>query len=83
MFNWFYALVGVLIGMAVEPVGRAINHGAGAAPLWASTPGVRNIVSILAFGFIIFSTTYGIKYFFFALLEIIVGVFISAYFSRR
>jgi|SaaInlLV_10m_DNA_2_1039722.scaffolds.fasta_scaffold32050_2 hypothetical protein len=32
MFNFTYATIGVLIGMAVEPVGRFANHGPAAAP---------------------------------------------------
>ena len=82
MFNWFYAFIGVVIGMAVEPVGRAINHGPMASPLWASSPNARNIVSLLSIGFVIFSANFGIEFFFFAILEIIVGVFTSYFLFR-
>ena len=82
MFNWFYALIGVLIGMVAEPVGRAINHGPGAAPLWASSSNAKNVVSLIALGFIIFSATFGFTYFLYSIAEIVVGVFISAFLSR-
>ena len=34
MFNFTYAIIGVLIGMAVEPVGRFAKHGPSASPQW-------------------------------------------------
>jgi len=83
MFNFTYAIIGVLIGMAVEPVGRAINHGPARAPLWASSSLAKLITSIAMFGFIIFSATFGLEYAVYAILEIIVGTFISYFLAHR
>jgi len=83
MFNFTYAIIGVLIGMAVEPVGRYINHGFSAAPQWTWNKINRAIVGITMWGFIIFSATFGLKYAIYALLEIALGVFISYFMGRR
>ena len=83
MFNWGYALIGVLIGMAVEPVGRFANHGPAAAPQWTWNKISRAVVAIAMWGFIIFSATFGFKYAIYAILEIITGVFISYYMGRK
>ena len=83
MFNFTYAIIGVLIGMAVEPVGRFTNHGASAAPQWTWSKTSRNVVAIAMWGFIIFSATFGFKYALYALLEIAIGVFISYYMGRK
>ena len=83
MFNFTYAIIGVLIGMVVEPVGRFINHGPSAAPQWTWNKTTRTIVTFAMWGFIIFSATFGFKYAIYAILEIVVGVFISYFLSRR
>ena len=83
MFNWGYALIGVLIGMAVEPVGRFAKHGSSASPQWTWNKISRAVVAIAMWGFIIFSATYGFKYAIYAILEIITGVFISYYMGRK
>jgi len=77
MFNWGYTLIGVLIGMAVEPVGRFAKHGPSASPQWTWNKISRAVVAIAMWGFIIFSATFG------AILEIITGVFISYYMGRK
>ena len=77
MFNWGYALIGVLIGMVVEPVGRFAKHGPSASPQWAWNKISRAVVAIAMWGFIIFSATFGFKYAIYAILEITIGVFIS------
>lgn len=83
MFNFTYAIIGVLIGMAVEPVGRFINHGPAVAPAWTSSKASRTVVAIAMWGFIIFSATFGFKYAIYAILEITTGVFISYFISKR
>ena len=83
MFNWGYALIGVLIGMAVEPVGRFAKHGSSASPQWTWNKISRAVVAITMWGFIIFSATFGFKYAIYAILEITTGVFISYFIARK
>ena len=83
MFNFTYAIIGVLIGMAVEPVGRFANHGPAAAPQWTWNKISRAVVATAMWGFIIFSATFGFEYAFYAVLEIAAGVFISYYMGRK
>ena len=83
MFNWGYALIGVLIGMVVEPVGRFAKHGPSASPQWAWNKISRAVVAITMWGFIIFSATFGFKYAIYAILEITTGVFISYFIARK
>jgi len=83
MFNMTYAIIGVLIGLVVEPVGRSMNHGVAAAPLWASNPLIKLLTTIAVFGFFIFSATFGFKYAIYAFIEVIVGVFISFTMARK
>jgi uncharacterized membrane protein len=83
MFNWGYALIGVLIGMVVEPVGRFAKHGPSASPQWAWNKISRAVVAIAMWGFIIFSATFGFKYAIYAILEITIGVFISYFIARK
>ena len=45
MFNWGYALIGILIGMAVEPVGRFAKHGPSASPQWTWNKISRAVVA--------------------------------------
>ena len=79
MFNWGYALIGVLIGMVVEPVGRFAKHGPSASPQWTWNKISRAVVAAAMWGFIIFSATFGFKYAIYAILEITTGIFISYY----
>jgi uncharacterized membrane protein len=83
MFNFTYAIIGVLIGMAVEPVGRFARHGASAAPQWTWNQVSRAVVAVAMWGFIIFSATFGFEYALYAVLEIVAGVFISYYIGRK
>jgi uncharacterized membrane protein len=83
MFNFTYAIIGVLIGMAVEPVGRFANHGPVAAPQWTWNKISRAVVAVAMWGFIIFSATFGFEYALYAVLEIAVGVFISYFIVRK
>ncbi len=83
MFNFAYAIIGVLIGMAVEPVGRFANHGPAAAPQWTWNKISRAVVATAMWGFIIFSATFGFEYALYAVLEIAAGVFISYYMGRK
>ena len=83
MFNWGYALIGVLIGMVVEPVGRFAKHGPSASPQWAWNKISRAVVAMAMWGFIIFSATFGFKYAIYAILEITIGVFISYFIARK
>jgi uncharacterized membrane protein len=83
MFNFTYAIIGILIGMAVEPVGRFANHGPAAAPQWTWNKISRAVVATAMWGFIIFSATFGFEYALYAVLEIAVGVFISYYIGRK
>jgi len=83
MFNFTYAIIGILIGMAVEPVGRFANHGPAAAPQWTWNKISRAVVAAAMWGFIIFSATFGFEYALYAALEIAVGVFISYYIGRK
>ena len=83
MFNFTYAIIGVLIGMAVEPVGRFANHGPAAAPQWTWNKISRAVVATAMWGFIIFSATFGFEYALYAVLEIATGVFISYYMGRK
>jgi uncharacterized membrane protein len=83
MFNFIYAIIGVLIGMAVEPVGRFANHGPAAAPQWTWNKISRAVVAAAMWGFIIFSATFGFEYALYAVLEIAVGVFISYFIVRK
>jgi len=83
MFNFTYAIIGVLIGMAVEPVGRFAKHGPAASPQWTWNKISRAVVAIAMWGFIIFSATFGYKYAIYAILEITTGVFISYFIARK
>jgi len=83
VFNFTYAIIGVLIGMAVEPVGRFAKHGPTASPQWTWSKTSRTVVAIAMWGFIIFSATFGFEYAIYAVLEITVGVFISYYLGRK
>jgi len=83
MFNFTYAIIGVLIGMAVEPVGRFARHGPAASPQWTWNRVSRAVVAVAMWGFIIFSATFGFEYALYAVLEIVVGVFISYYMGRQ
>ena len=83
MFDWGYALIGVLIGMVVEPVGRFAKHGPSASPQWAWNKISRAVVAIAMWGFIIFSATFGFKYAIYAILGITIGVFISYFIARK
>ena len=83
MFNWGYALIGVLIGMVVEPVGRFAIHGPSASPQWTWNKISRTVVAIAMWGFIIFSAAFGFKYAIYAILEITTGVFISYFIARK
>jgi len=83
MFNFTYAIIGVLIGMAVEPVGRFARHGVSASPQWTWNQVSRAVVAVAMWGFIIFSATFGFEYALYAVLEIVVGVFISYYIGRK
>jgi uncharacterized membrane protein len=83
MFNFTYAIIGVLIGMAVEPVGRFAKHGPTASPQWTWNKISRAVVATAMWGFIIFSATFGFEYAIYAVLEITVGVFISYYLGRK
>ena len=83
MFNFTYAIIGVLIGMAVEPVGRFARHGPAASPQWTWNQVSRAVVAVAMWGFIIFSATFGFEYALYAVLEIVVGVFISYYMGRK
>ena len=83
MFNFTYAIIGILIGMAVEPVGRFANHGPAAAPQWTWNNISRMVVAAAMWGFIIFSATFGFEYALYAVLEIAAGVFISYYIGRK
>ena len=83
MFNFIYAIIGVLIGMAVEPVGRFATHGPTAAPQWTWNKISRAVVAAAMWGFIIFSATFGFEYALYAVLEIAVGVFISYFIVRK
>ena len=78
-----YAIIGVLIGMAVEPVGRFAKHGPSASPQWTWNKISRAVVAIAMWGFIIFSATFGFKYAIYAILEITTGVFISYFIARK
>ena len=83
MFNFTYAIIGILIGMAVEPVGRFAKHGPSASPQWAWNKISRAVVAIAMWGFIIFSATFGFQYAIYAILEITTGVFISYFIARK
>ena len=83
MFNFTYAIIGVLIGMAVEPVGRFARHGPAASPQWTWNQVSRAVVAVVMWGFIIFSATFGFEYALYAVLEIVAGVFISYYIGRK
>ena len=83
MFNWGYALIGVLIGIVVEPVGRFAIHGPSASPQWTWSKISRAVVAIAMWGFIIFSAIFGFKYAIYAILEITTGVFISYFIARK
>ncbi|HIF47918.1 hypothetical protein [Candidatus Thioglobus sp.] len=83
MFNFIYAIIGVLIGMAVEPVGRFATHGPAAAPQWTWNKISRAVVAAAMWGFIIFSATFGFEYALYAVLEIAAGVFISYFILRK
>ena len=77
MFNWFYALIGVAIGIPNGIVNLARTRGPGAAPLWASSPINQSVTGVFAIGFLIFSGTFGVQWFFIGLGEIIVGFIIG------
>ena len=83
IFNFTYAIIGVLIGMAVEPVGRFAIQGPAGAPQWTWNKISRAVVAAVMWGFIIFSATFGFEYILYAVLEIAIGVFISYYLVRK
>lgn len=83
MFSFTYAIIGILIGMAVEPVARFAIHGPSASPQWTWSKISRAVVAIAMWGFIIISATFGFKYAIYAILEITTGVFISYIIARK
>lgn len=83
IFNFAHVIIGVLIGMAVEPMGRFALQGSDAAPQWVLSKISRAVVAVAMWGFIIFSATFGFEYILYAVLEIAIGVFISYYLVRK
>ena len=82
MFNWFYAFIGVVIGIAGGLVNVRDTQGIGAAPRWTWSPMSKPIVNILILGFLIFSATFGLKWFFVAIGEIILGMILGKILNR-
>lgn len=83
LFNVAHVIIGVLIGMAVEPMGRFALQGPDAAPHWVLSKISRAVVAVIMWGFVIFSATFGFEYTLYAVLEIAIGVFISYYLVRK
>ena len=77
MFNWLYAAIGVVIGITGGMVNLKNKHGPGAAPMWTWNPLSQPIVTICIIGFLIFSATFGLKWFFVGLGEIIIGFILA------
>jgi len=77
MFNWLYALIGVVIGIAGGMVNIRNTHGPAAAPSWTWNPASQTVVSICVIGFLIFSATFGLEWFFVGLGEIIIGFLLA------
>ena len=83
MFNWFYAFIGVVIGIAAGLVNVRDTHGVGAAPTWTWNPLAKPIVGAFILGFLIFSATFGLKWFFVAIAEMVVGMILGKALNRR
>ena len=82
MFNWFYAFIGVVIGIAAGLVYLRDTHGVGAAPRWTWSPMAKPIVGALILGFLIFSATFGLQWFFVAIAEMVVGMILGKALNR-
>ena len=82
MFNWFYAFIGVVIGMAAGMINIKDTRGVMQAPQWTWHPMSKPIVNILILGFLIFSATFGLQWFFIAIAEIVVGAIIGKALNR-
>jgi hypothetical protein len=82
MFNWFYAAIGVVVGIAGGMVNMKNTHGPGAAPMWTWNPLSQPIVTIFIIGFLIFSATFGLQWFFVAIGEIILGMILGKILNR-
>ena len=82
MFNWFYAFIGVAIGIAAGLVNLRDTHGIGAAPRWTWHPMSKPIVGVLILGFLIFCGTFGLQWFFIAIAELVVGMIVGKALNR-
>ena len=68
MFNWGYALIGLFIGWLSGMASAAYKvHG-------AQNQGYQSILGLSILGFLIFSASFGIEWFFMGLVEIFVGI---------
>jgi uncharacterized membrane-anchored protein YhcB (DUF1043 family) len=82
MFNWFYAFIGVAIGISGGLINIRDTQGVVAAPRWTWHPMSKPIVNVLIFVFLIFSATFGLQWFFIALAEIIIGMIVGKVLNR-
>ena len=82
MFNWLYAFIGVVIGIAAGMINIKDTRGVAQAPSWTWHPTSKPIVNILILGFLIFSATFGLQWFFIAIAEIVVGSIVGKALNR-
>ena len=70
MFNWGYALIGFGIGFATSAAKNAHNTS------------LVNLFMLAMIAFLIFSATFGIEWFFMAIVEVIIGAIVGIKMSK-
>jgi len=70
MFNWFYALIGFSIGWAGGAAKASQKR-------CAENSGFQGLIGLIFIGFLIFSLTFGIEWFFMALIEVFIGAVVG------
>jgi hypothetical protein len=71
MFNWGYALIGFSIGW-LGGMASAANRVRG-----AQNQGYQSFLGLVMIGFLIFSVSFGIEWFFMGLIELFIGAFVG------
>ena len=70
MFNWGYALIGFGIGFATSAAKNAHNTS------------LVNLFMLAMIAFLIFSATFGIEWFFMAIVEYVIGLVVGIKMTR-
>ena len=75
MFNWGYALIGFAIGWLGGTTKAAEKRG-------DQNTGLQVLIGIAFIAFLIFSATFGIEWFFMAIVEYIIGLVVGIKMTR-